>query len=67
MAEPFACPVCKRPVPLAEEERPATFPFCSQRCRTIDLGAWASGAYVVPGRPIDDASQAVDRPEKPAP
>lgn len=24
------------------------FPFCSDRCRTIDLGKWASGAYVIP-------------------
>jgi uncharacterized protein len=23
------------------------FPFCSERCRTIDLGKWASGAYVI--------------------
>jgi len=23
------------------------FPFCSERCRTIDLGKWASGQYVV--------------------
>jgi endogenous inhibitor of DNA gyrase (YacG/DUF329 family) len=29
------------------------FPFCSERCRTIDLGKWASGAYKV-SSPIDD-------------
>jgi hypothetical protein len=23
------------------------FPFCSDRCRTIDLGKWASGGYVI--------------------
>ncbi|MGE0802146.1 MAG: DNA gyrase inhibitor YacG [Lautropia sp.] len=28
-------------------------PFCSERCRTIDLGAWASDAYVVPGRAVE--------------
>jgi endogenous inhibitor of DNA gyrase (YacG/DUF329 family) len=26
----------------------AEFPFCSDRCRTIDLGKWATGAYVIP-------------------
>ena len=37
------CPVCRKIVLRAEAE----FPFCSQRCRLIDLGKWASGGYVV--------------------
>ncbi|HEY0710011.1 MAG TPA: DNA gyrase inhibitor YacG [Polyangia bacterium] len=36
------CPICKRPVPAAAE---APRPFCSQRCRTIDLGSWLTEAY----------------------
>jgi endogenous inhibitor of DNA gyrase (YacG/DUF329 family) len=28
-------------------------PFCSERCASIDLGAWASEAYRVPARPPD--------------
>ena len=32
------------------------FPFCSERCRTIDLGKWASGAYVIPS-PVTDADE----------
>ena len=32
------------------------FPFCSDRCRTIDLGKWASGGYVIPS-PIDEDEQ----------
>jgi hypothetical protein len=43
------CPICKKPVGAKDEE----FPFCSPRCRTIDLGKWASGAYVIP-TPIED-------------
>ena len=40
------CPHCKKPVPWIKE---STYrPFCSERCRIIDLGAWASGAYSVP-------------------
>ncbi|MBI2821251.1 MAG: DNA gyrase inhibitor YacG [Acidobacteria bacterium] len=40
------------------------FPFCSERCRLIDLDKWLSGDYVVPGRdgeyqPADD--QLLDR------
>lgn len=26
-------------------------PFCSERCQQIDLGAWASEGYVIPGDP----------------
>ncbi len=29
------------------------FPFCSERCRVIDLGKWASGAYVI-SSPLND-------------
>jgi endogenous inhibitor of DNA gyrase (YacG/DUF329 family) len=38
------CPICKKVVKSSDAE----FPFCSDHCRTIDLGKWASGAYVVP-------------------
>ena len=37
------CPSCKKPV--AREA--ATFPFCSSRCKLLDLGNWLSGKYVV--------------------
>ena len=48
------CPICKKPVKSAD----ADFPFCSERCRLIDLGKWASGAYVI-SSPVDDAEEAV--------
>lgn len=37
------CPTCRKIVLRDEPE----FPFCSERCRVIDLGKWASGAYVI--------------------
>jgi uncharacterized protein len=37
------CPICRKEV---SRENP-DFPFCSERCRIIDLGNWASGKYVV--------------------
>jgi endogenous inhibitor of DNA gyrase (YacG/DUF329 family) len=46
------CPICKKPVASNDDQ----FPFCSQRCRTIDLGRWASGAYVIP-TPIEDVEK----------
>ena len=42
------CPICKQPVAPENPE----FPFCRERCRILDLGAWASGEYVFPGPPI---------------
>ena len=48
------CPICKKPVKSTDPE----FPFCSPRCRTIDLGKWASGAYVV-SSPLKDGEEAI--------
>jgi endogenous inhibitor of DNA gyrase (YacG/DUF329 family) len=45
----FKCPICAKPVP---EDAPQ-FPFCCPRCRTIDLGRWAKGDYVI-SRPIEE-------------
>jgi uncharacterized protein len=43
------CPICKREVKPGDPE----MPFCSERCRIVDLGNWASGKYVIssPARP----------------
>lgn len=53
------CPTCRTLV-LASEEN---FPFCSERCRLIDLGKWASGGYVI-STPVTDPEQLENmRPE----
>ena len=38
------CPVCGRPAVAVQH------PFCSQRCRDVDLGRWLKGSYHIPGR-----------------
>ena len=38
------CPICKAET---DSEVHRDFPFCSERCRTQDLGNWASEKYVV--------------------
>jgi endogenous inhibitor of DNA gyrase (YacG/DUF329 family) len=38
------CPICRK---QTESEGYADFPFCSERCRLIDLGNWASEKYVI--------------------
>jgi endogenous inhibitor of DNA gyrase (YacG/DUF329 family) len=48
------CPICKQAVKSTGPD----FPFCSERCRTIDLGKWASGAYVI-SSPVGDAEETI--------
>ena len=43
------CPTCRTIVVAGDQH----FPFCSDRCRLIDLGKWASGGYVI-STPITD-------------
>lgn len=44
------CPICGKP------QAQATRPFCSSRCRDVDLNRWLKGSYVIPGRDdeVDD-------------
>jgi uncharacterized protein len=44
------CPICKRPVRIDDP----FMPFCSDRCREVDLGNWASEKYVI-SSPVEDA------------
>jgi uncharacterized protein len=42
------CPICGKPATDASR------PFCSERCRAVDLNRWLSGSYSIPGRPDED-------------
>lgn len=46
------CPSCKRAV-LTRPENPC-FPFCSDRCRAVDLGKWLGGEYRIVQRTDDE-------------
>lgn len=52
------CPICKKPV---DSETDREFPFCSERCRLIDLGNWSSEQYKVSEPAMDQ-----EGPEEPA-
>lgn len=39
------CPICGKKVAFQDPN----MPFCSDRCRLLDLGNWASEKYVIPG------------------
>jgi len=45
------CPICKS---STDSEKQRDFPFCSERCRTMDLGNWSSERYVVSDPVFDE-------------
>lgn len=51
-----ACPECGKP---SVRE---SYPFCSTRCKNIDLNRWLTGSYVIPGDPLADDADDYDRP-----
>jgi endogenous inhibitor of DNA gyrase (YacG/DUF329 family) len=57
-ASDLRCPTCGRNVAARGDARPASFPFCCERCRLIDLGAWLDGKRVIAGKDLgtDDSA-----------
>lgn len=47
------CPTCKKPAEFSPEN--AFRPFCSRRCKLIDLGLWASEQYAIPADAKSDS------------
>jgi len=47
-----SCPSCRAPVAWTEASR--FRPFCSERCRLIDFGAWVTESYRVPAVETDE-------------
>ncbi len=53
-----ACPQCGKPAEWSPQNR--SRPFCSERCKMIDLGAWASESYRVP---LEEGPDDLDTPK----
>ncbi|GIX49687.1 MAG: hypothetical protein KatS3mg131_3898 [Candidatus Tectimicrobiota bacterium] len=62
--------VLRRPCPHCGQEvcwpETPTYPFCSERCRLIDLGLWASEHYRLPGEPLAEEPLAPEPPPEEA-
>ncbi len=63
------CPICSAGYDIPSLDALPSFPFCSDRCRMIDLGRWVDSKYVIPQKPNseqedDDAEQQVDEAEE---
>ena len=65
------CPICKKQVPDPAPpgaEASKYFPFCSDRCKLIDLGRWLDGKYQIPVvDPEDRNAAAADETDIPPP
>jgi endogenous inhibitor of DNA gyrase (YacG/DUF329 family) len=49
------CPICAKSFEIAALDDLPSFPFCSARCRLVDLGRWADGKYAI-SEPADQQS-----------
>ena len=54
------CPECKAKFRYASVREHAWFPFCSERCKVIDLGRWFSNEYAF----VEDTSREHDMKSK---
>jgi uncharacterized protein len=61
---PTRCPVCHKPAPRALNR---AAPFCSVRCRLLDLGRWFDGGYRIPGERAGDGAAGPEIPGREAP
>ncbi|MCC7173735.1 MAG: DNA gyrase inhibitor YacG [Bryobacterales bacterium] len=53
------CPICKREVAFPDPQ----IPFCSERCRLIDLGNWAAEKYVISVPAVPEVEPPEERKE----
>jgi endogenous inhibitor of DNA gyrase (YacG/DUF329 family) len=51
------CPTCERTFEITSISELPSFPFCSDRCRLIDLGRWMDGSYRISGPPTHGESK----------
>jgi uncharacterized protein len=65
----FICPICKRTVSMPTRGTaglPKFFPFCSERCKLIDLGAWLDADYRIPAKPDEESEESPGEPPSPS-
>jgi hypothetical protein len=56
----ITCPICK--TVTTWEENPHR-PFCSERCKLIDMGKWAGEEYRIPGKPVEEEKRGEEETE----
>ncbi len=56
MIKPLTCPICDKPLPPQMTQDSGVFPFCSPRCKNVDLFRWSDGKYAI----VEDLAQRPD-------
>jgi len=51
----YECRYCSRPLDAGNPDHAKFWPFCSERCKTAELGLWLQDRYVI-SRPFDQVS-----------
>jgi len=54
------CPICAN---IVEWKENPYRPFCSERCKLIDLGGWVNGQYSVPGEEVEISEEDKSKPD----
>lgn len=62
MSRSGACPQCRQPASLEPEN--AFRPFCSERCKLLDLGEWFAGRYAIPAVEAEDDTLSAPDPDR---
>ncbi len=47
MVRPVSCPICNNAIAPESEQQSKLLPFCSERCRNVDLLRWSEGRYAI--------------------
>jgi endogenous inhibitor of DNA gyrase (YacG/DUF329 family) len=56
-----SCPICQKVMEGRTRAEWPQFPFCSERCRTVDLGRWLSGTYRLPAEDQEESPETEDQ------
>jgi len=56
MIKPLTCPVCNKSLPPQVTQNSGVYPFCSTRCKNVDLFRWSDGKYAI----VEDLAQRPD-------
>lgn len=56
----YNCPICKKRFDIERLSDQPFFPFCSDRCKLVDLGRWIDGSYLISRELNEDEAEALE-------
>lgn len=61
MIKKVKCPICSKDVKFDDKKKlPLNFPFCSKRCKLVDLGKWLNEEYTISEPTLEEIIQTDD-------